>query len=241
MVPGEATRGHGEEVMTRHILGEQPVVIPVDHVKLHGNLVVPECATGLVIFAHGSGSSRFSPRNTFVARQLQEGRIATLLADLLQEDEALDRRHVFDLALLARRLSAITVWVRADARTRELAIGYFGASTGAGAALRAAAMEPEQIAAVVSRGGRPDLAAPFLPKVLAPTLLIVGGLDDAVIEMNDEALALLTCPKQLIIVPGASHLFEEPGTLEEVARLARQWFQKYLPPNAEGGRLNDEG
>jgi putative phosphoribosyl transferase len=219
--------------MTRHILGEQPVVIPVDHVKLHGNLVVPERATGLVIFAHGSGSSRFSPRNTFVARQLQEGRIATLLADLLQEDEALDRRHVFDLALLARRLSAITVWVRADARTRELAIGYFGASTGAGAALRAAAMEPEPIAAIVSRGGRPDLAAPFLPKVLAPTLLIVGGLDDAVIEMNDEALALLTCPKQLIIVPGASHLFEEPGTLEEVARLARQWFQKYLPPSAE--------
>lgn len=220
--------------MTRHILGEQPVVIPVDHVKLEGNLVVSERATGLVIFAHGSGSSRFSPRNNFVARQLQEGRIGTLLADLLQEDEALDRRHVFDLALLARRLSAITAWVRADARTRELAIGYFGASTGAGAALRAAAMEPEQIAAVVSRGGRPDLAAPFLPRVLAPTLLIVGGLDDAVIEMNDEALALLTCPKQLVIVPGASHLFEEPGTLEEVARLARQWFQKYLPPALNG-------
>ena len=230
MAPGEVTRRHGEEVMTRHIPGEQQTVIPVDHVRVQGHLVVPERATGLVIFAHGSGSSRYSPRNHFVAGQLQEGRIATLLVDLFQEDEALDRRHVFDIALLSRRLLAIAAWTRADARVRELAVGYFGASTGAGAALRAAAVEPEQIAAVVSRGGRPDLAAPFLPQVLAPTLLIVGGLDEAVIEMNDEALALLTCPKQLIIVPGASHLFEEPGTLEEVARLARQWFQRHFQP-----------
>lgn len=209
-------------------IAEQAVVIAADHVTVEGNLAIPERARGVAIFAHGSGSSRFSPRNNFVARQLQADGIATLLVDLLQEDEARDRRLVFDLALLARRLSAITAWARADTRTRDLAIGYFGASTGAGAALRAAAMEPEQIAAVVSRGGRPDLAAPFLSKVMAPTLLIVGGFDEPVIEMNQEALALLTCPKQLVIVPGASHLFEEPGTLEQVADLARNWFHKYL-------------
>ena len=209
-------------------IAEQAVVIAADHVAIEGNLAIPERARGLVIFAHGSGSSRFSPRNNFVARQLQADRIATLLVDLLQEDEARDRRLVFDLALLARRLSSITAWARADTRTRDLAIGYFGASTGAGAALRAAAMEPQQIAAVVSRGGRPDLAAPFLPKVMAPTLLIVGGFDEPVIEMNQEAFTLLTCPKQLVIVPGASHLFEEAGTLEQVADLARNWFRKYL-------------
>lgn len=212
---------------------ERSVTVAAGSVTLDGILGWPKDPRGIVVFAHGSGSGRFSPRNNFVARQLQGGGIATLLVDLLQEYEALDRHNVFDIALLSRRLLDITAWLRANAATQELAIGYFGASTGAGAALRAAALEPEQIAAVVSRGGRPDLAAPYLPKVTAPTLLIVGGLDDPVIEMNQEALALLTCRKELIIVPGASHLFEEPGTLEEVARLARQWFQKHLHPSGE--------
>jgi putative phosphoribosyl transferase len=212
---------------------ERSVTVATGSVTLDGILGWPKDPRGIVVFAHGSGSGRFSPRNNFVARQLQGGGIATLLVDLLQEYEALDRHNVFDIALLSRRLLDITAWLRANAATQELAIGYFGASTGAGAALRAAALEPEQIAAVVSRGGRPDLAAPYLPKVTAPTLLIVGGLDDPVIEMNQEALALLTCRKELIIVPGASHLFEEPGTLEEVARLARHWFQKYLHPCGE--------
>lgn len=205
-----------------------PVVIPAGPVRLGGDLGLPKTPQGIVLFAHGSGSGRFSPRNRFVAEWLQAGGLATLLLDLLEETEAQDRRKVFDIDLLADRLLAASGWLAADSRTRGLACGYFGASTGAGAALQAAAREPERVAAVVSRGGRPDLAAPYLPRVAAPTLLIVGGEDFPVIEMNQEALALLACPKNLVIVPGATHLFEEPGTLEQVAALAREWFLQYL-------------
>lgn len=206
----------------------QPVVIAADEVRLAGDLGLPEKPTGIVLFAHGSGSGRLSPRNRFVARTLLEGGLATLLLDLLMEEEADDRRKVFDIDLLADRLVAATGWLARNPATKGLPLGYFGASTGAGAALQAAARMPESAAAVVSRGGRPDLAAPFLPDVLAPTLLIVGGEDGPVIRMNEEALALLTCPKKLVIVPGATHLFEEPGTLEQVADLALRWFRQYL-------------
>jgi putative phosphoribosyl transferase len=163
-----------------------------------------------------------------VARTLENVGYATLLLDLLTESESEDRGFVFDVPLLASRLRAATAWVRADPRTRGLPIGYFGASTGAGAALQAAARERERIAAVVSRGGRPDLADAYLSRVQAPTLLIVGGLDFPVIEMNQQAFAKLPCPKELVIVPGATHLFEEPGTLEQVAELASQWFRRHL-------------
>jgi putative phosphoribosyl transferase len=207
---------------------EIPVVIPAGRAGLQGDLGLPETPRGAVLFAHGSGSGRFSPRHRFVAEWLQAGGLATLLLDLLEEGEAADRRNVFDIDLLADRLLAASAWLAADARTRGLPVGYFGASTGAGAALQAAAREPAGVAAVVSRGGRPDLAAPYLSRVTAPTLLIVGGEDFPVIEMNQEALALLTCPKKLVIVPGATHLFEEPGTLEQVATLARDWFIKHL-------------
>jgi len=215
---------------------EQSVVVLADKVRLQGMLGVPAKPSGVVLFAHGSGSGRFSPRNTFVARVLQQGGLATLLIDLLEEWEAEDRRKVFDIDLLADRLLAATRWLAQDPRTRGLRLGYFGASTGAGAALQAAARSPEAAAAVVSRGGRPDLAAPYLPNVTAPTLLIVGGYDVPVIEMNEEALALLTCPKELIIVPKASHLFEEPGTLEQVAEHALRWFVRYLTPTHEAAR-----
>ncbi|MFZ1804443.1 MAG: dienelactone hydrolase family protein [Nitrospira sp.] len=183
---------------------------------------------GIVVFAHGSGSGRFSPRNMFVARQLQRDGFATLLLDLLTEVEADDRRNVFDINLLADRLLLAKGWLEAEPRAQHLKIGYFGASTGAGAALQAAAREPSNIKAVVSRGGRPDLAEPYLPSVTAPTLLIVGGHDEPVIEMNQAAYDLLTCEKKLIIVPGATHLFEEPRTLEQVAEHAGRWFQRYL-------------
>jgi putative phosphoribosyl transferase len=169
-----------------------------------------------------------SPRNNFVARQLQQDGLATLLLDLLTEAEADDRRKVFDINLLADRLLLAKTWLEAEPRTTNLSIGYFGASTGAGAALQAAAREPSNIKAVVSRGGRPDLAEPYLPSVTAPTLLIVGGHDEPVIEMNQAAYDLLTCEKKLIIVPGATHLFEEPGTLEQVAEQAGRWFVRYL-------------
>lgn len=205
------------------------VAIPADTATLQGTLVVPPEAKGVVLFAHGSGSGRFSPRNNFVARVLQEGGFATLLLDLLTEVEAMDRRLVFDIDFLADRLLRATAWLKQDAETSYLPIGYFGASTGAGAALQAAAHRPEDVAAIVSRGGRPDLAAHYLVHVQAPTLLIVGGHDEPVIALNEEALALLRCPKDLVIVPGATHLFEEPGALEEVARLARDWFARYLP------------
>jgi putative phosphoribosyl transferase len=181
-----------------------------------------------VLFAHGSGSGRHSPRNNFVAGILQQAGLATLLLDLLEEREAADRGKVFDIDLLADRCLSAAVWLREQPETGELPLGYFGASTGAGATLQAAARDPKGVWAVVSRGGRPDLAAEYLPHVHAPTLLIVGGYDYPVIEMNEEALAMLHCTKELVIVPGATHLFEEPGTLEEVARLARDWFRGYL-------------
>jgi putative phosphoribosyl transferase len=199
---------------------------------LDGDLAVPENATGLVIFAHGSGSSRHSSRNRLVARELNTGGLGTLLMDLLTEaEEQVDirTRHLrFDIEMLAGRLVQAAEWAGAERETRALTVGYFGASTGGGAALVAAANRPERIGAVVSRGGRPDLAGSALPNVTAPTLLIVGGDDDAVIGMNEEAMRAMRCEKKMEIVPGASHLFEEPGTLERVAELARNWFQRYL-------------
>lgn len=204
--------------------------ITVESVSLQGDLGLPRDARGVVLFAHGSGSGRFSPRNRFVAQTLQQRGLATLLLDLLEEAEADDRRKVFDIDLLADRLLGAMLWLRKRPGTAGLPIGLFGASTGAGAALQAAARMPKAVSAVVSRGGRPDLAAAHLARVTAPTLLIVGGHDQAVIEMNREALAMLTCPKQLIIVPGATHLFEEPGTLEQVADLAGKWFERHLAP-----------
>jgi putative phosphoribosyl transferase len=211
---------------------EQAVEVKTGRVRLQGILGLPASMTGVVLFAHGSGSGRLSPRNTFVAHTLQEGGLATLLIDLLEEEEAEDRRKVFDIDLLADRLLAATEWLTQEPATQGVQVGYFGASTGAGAALQAAARAPESVAAVVSRGGRPDLAMPYLPRVKAPTLLIVGGHDVPVIQMNQEALAQLNCPKELVIVPGATHLFEEPGTLEEVAGLALRWFVRYLPDSA---------
>lgn len=215
----------------KQLFAIQPVALAADGVTLLGDLGLPEQPGGVILFAHGSGSGRLSPRNRFVARTLLEGGLATLLLDLLEEQEAEDRRKVFDIDLLADRLLSATEWLSHNPSTRGLRLGYFGASTGAGAALQAAARSPASVAAVVSRGGRPDLAAPYLPQVIAPTLLIVGGHDYPVIEMNQEALALLVCPKKLVIVPGATHLFEEPGTLEQVADLAERWFLKYLGRN----------
>ncbi len=208
---------------------EQPVMLAGPGVRLEGVLGLPPRPAGIVVFAHGSGSGRFSPRNNFVARKLQDGGLATLLIDLLEEREADDRRKVFDIDLLADRLLLATAWLAERPETRNLRLGYFGASTGAGAALQAAARDPSSVGAVVSRGGRPDLAERYLPAVTAPTLLIVGSHDTPVIEMNEQALRLLTCQKELIIVPGASHLFEEPGTLEQVADHAQRWFLRHLP------------
>jgi putative phosphoribosyl transferase len=204
------------------------VQIPAGALRLPGELTFAEDATGLVIFAHGSGSSRFSPRNQAVAASLHQGGLGTLLFDLLTESEAQDRVNVFDLGLLAERLLAATEWLVLDADTRDLRLGYFGASTGAGAALIAAAEAGDRIRAIVSRGGRPDLAFGWLERVRAPTLLIVGGLDRPVLDLNRRALEQLRCQKELVIVPGATHLFEEPGTLEEVGRLARDWFAHHL-------------
>ena len=209
-------------------MNEQTITVKQGSVSLDGILGLPAQAIGMVVFAHGSGSGRFSPRNNFVARRLQQGRVATLLVDLLTPDEAEDRGKVFDIDLLADRLLWAKTWLEQDGRVKGLGLGYFGASTGAGAALQAAARDPSSIRAVVSRGGRPDLAESYLPSVTVPTLLIVGGEDEPVIEMNREAYRLLTCPKRLVIVPGASHLFEEPGTLEEVAEHALLWFQQHF-------------
>jgi len=195
---------------------------------LEGMLTLPAGAAGLVLFAHGSGSSRLSPRNTYVARALQTAGLGTLLFDLLSDAEADDRRRVFDIPLLAERLLAAAQWAEHRTRGERLPIGFFGASTGAAAALVAAARAPMPVGAVVSRGGRPDLAGESLPEVRAPTLLIVGGDDTDVLALNREALAELTCEKALEIVPGASHLFEEPGALDWVIDLARSWFTRHL-------------
>jgi dienelactone hydrolase len=223
------------------ILEETPVRIHGDSVTLDGDLGLPENVTGIVIFAHGSGSSRKSSRNRFVASTLRDAGLGTLLMDLLsvEEDEA-DRftGHLrFDIGLLAERLIRATDWIQQREETRSLSIGYFGASTGGGAALVAAAERPEAVRAVVSRGGRPDLAGSALPRVQAPTLLIVGGRDVPVIEMNRQAYDQMSAPRKMEIVPGATHLFEEPGTLEAVARLAADWFVQYLKaPNGAARR-----
>lgn len=206
---------------------QREVLIPADGARLEGTLALPDGATGLVAFAHGSGSSRFSPRNVFVAKALHRARVATLLFDLLTREEDREYERRFDIALLARRLLAATAWLQTDPATRGLKLGYFGASTGAAAALQAAAVLGGGISAVVSRGGRPDLAGEqALHAVMAPTLLIVGGFDDVVIGLNQQALALMRCPKEIIIVPGATHLFEEPGTLEQAAQAAGNWFAR---------------
>ena len=196
--------------------------------RLPGLLAVPRAAKGIVVFAHGSGSSRLSPRNTQVAHALNVAGLATLLFDLLLPEEAEDRSNVFDIALLASRLEETLDWIGIEETLAGLPIGLFGASTGAGAALLAAARRPDQVSAVVSRGGRPDLAAGALALVKAPTLLIVGGLDAVVIDLNERAMAELKCEKRLEIVPGATHLFEEPGTLDAVISLAAAWFVRFL-------------
>jgi putative phosphoribosyl transferase len=216
------------------------VQIPSGVALLDGELIVPAGATGVVLFAHGSGSSRHSPRNQTVAQRIRASGVGTLLFDLLtREEEAVDiqTRHLrFDISLLADRLVDTTRWVWGYDKTRDLRIGYFGASTGAAAALVAAAELGERVGAVVSRGGRPDLAGrEALRRAKSPTLLIVGGRDFQVIELNEQAFALLNCEKELIIVEGATHLFEEPGTLEEVANLAAGWFERHLRPQSEQG------
>jgi len=209
---------------------EHVVRIAVGAVALEGNLTLPGEARGVVLFAHGSGSGRFSPRNRYVAQQLNDAKLATLLVDLLTpNEEAIDLQtaHLrFDIGLLAERLVAAADWLTQFPATRQLRLGYFGASTGAGAALVAATERPDVVGAVVSRGGRPDLAGPALAHVQAPTLLIVGGNDFVVIDLNRKALAQLRCKKELVMVPGATHLFEEPGTLDQVAKLAREWFER---------------
>lgn len=200
-------------------------------------LELPENAAGVVLFAHGSGSSRLSPRNNYVARVLREAGLGTLLIDLLTQDEDRDYATRFDIPLLTRRLLAATRWLQSEPASRSLAIGYFGASTGAAAALQAAAEGGNKIAAVVSRGGRPDLAGEeALNRVAAPTLLIVGGFDDVVIGLNQEAHRALHCKKELIVIPGATHLFEEPGTLEQVANYAASWFGKFMPRSGAESR-----
>jgi putative phosphoribosyl transferase len=208
---------------------ERLVRIAAGQTVLHGTLRLPEGARAIVLFAHGSGSGRHSPRNIHVARVLNEAHLATLLIDLLSADEEAADRYTahlrFDIGLLTDRLVSATDWLT---ETLHLPIGYFGASTGAAAALVAATRRPDMIGAVVSRGGRPDLAGPALPRVRAPTLLIVGGNDVEVIELNRMVLPELRCEKQLVIVPGAGHLFEEPGALDQVARLAREWFERHL-------------
>lgn len=208
---------------------ERLVQIPANGIQLEGSLALPPSAKGVVAFAHGSGSGRLSPRNTLVARAIQQAGMGTLLFDLLTREEDRDYETRFDIGLLTKRLLAATRWLQADPDTGKLNIGYFGASTGAAAALQAAATVKDRISAVVSRGGRPDLAgAEALQQVTSPTLLIVGGFDDVVIGLNEQAFRLLRCPKKLVIIPGATHLFEEPGTLEQVAEHAARWFEHHL-------------
>lgn len=234
------------DIQERSLVGgrEDTVSVLCGEVALPGDLNIPQEAAAIVLFAHGSGSSRHSPRNRFVAQMLNQAGLATLLFDLLtRKEDEIDRATAslrFDIDLLAERLAGATDWVARYAPTGKLSIGYFGASTGAAAALVAAAARPEMVAAVVSRGGRPDLAGESLGRVEAPTLLMVGGEDQPVIELNRRALDRLHSEKKLEIVPGATHLFEEPGTLEKVARLAADWFCKYLRPAARQGMLRAE-
>jgi putative phosphoribosyl transferase len=212
--------------------GPEPIRVVIPPAGLEGDLTIPDGPCGVVLFAHGSGSSRFSPRNRYVAGMLQQGRLATLLIDLLTpvEEEVDDgtRKLRFDIGMLVARLTAAADWLSSAPETAALEIGCFGASTGGAAALVTAAERPDLIRAVVSRGGRPDLAGPALPRVQAPTLLIVGGNDTPVIGMNRTAYDELQCDKRMDIVPGATHLFEEPGKLDDVARLARDWFVRRL-------------
>lgn len=213
-----ARRGHAD----------RPIEITADNRVLNGILCVPPGASAVVLFAHGSGSGRLSPRNQSVAAVLQSAGIATLLFDLLDEEESAERVKVFDIELLARRLQIAAEWTDTQRALRGFRLCYFGASTGAAAALLAAAHQRKPVAAIVCRGGRPDLAMNVLPKVQAPTLLIVGSNDDTVLELNREALTRLSCAKELAVIPGASHLFAEPGALEQVADLTAKWFQKHL-------------
>ncbi len=215
---------------TKREVDEQVVRIELDKVTLEGSLAMPAGASGLVLFAHGSGSSRLSPRNNFVAGELRKAGLATLLMDLLTRSEDTSYETRFDINLLAERLEAATDWLSGRIDAKAARIGYFGASTGAAAAIQAAVSMGPVIGAVVSRGGRPDLAEPYLERLTAPTLLIVGGRDDVVIELNRKAYGMLKSKKEMVIVPGATHLFEEPGALEEVALLAADWFRKYLHP-----------
>lgn len=228
----QETDEHVRALLTVH--GSVPLAVAATDalgraIELPGTLTLPENARGIVVFAHGSGSSRFSLRNVHVAQVLHHSGLGTLLFDLLTESEAADRRYVFDIDLLASRLEAALDHLRAQPQWSHLPIGLFGASTGAGAALMAAARRPEQISAVVSRGGRPDLAGTSLPLVQAPTLLIVGGLDHEVIGLNELAMSRLQCAHEMRIIPGATHLFEEPGTLDQAASLASEWFSAHLP------------
>ena len=217
--------------MPAHAVDRQ-VRIPVGSVQLDGTLRIPNGARAIVVFAHGSGSGRHSPRNRYVADVLRTAGLATLLVDLLTQDEdVIDQATAelrFDIDLLAERLGGVTDWLAEEGTTAAVSIGYFGASTGAAAALIAAVDRPETVRAIVSRGGRPDLALPVLARIRQPTLLIVGGADEVVIDLNRRALAKLGGIKRLVIVPGATHLFEEPGALEQVAALASQWFGQYL-------------
>ncbi len=207
----------------------QDIEIPVGSKALAGILSVEPIYRGLVVFAHGSGSSRHSPRNQYVAEMLNQSGLGTLLFDLLTPAEEADRSNVFDIPMLADRLNAVTGWLGEAVDTADLPVGYFGASTGAGAALWAAPSSDRPIHAIVSRGGRPDLAGPRLPEVVSPTLLIVGGRDQVVLDLNRKAQSLLRCESHLALVPGATHLFEEPGALEQVADLARNWFLDHIP------------
>lgn len=211
---------------------ESVLKIPVGHAEVEGNLFLPQDAKSIVVFAHGSGSSRFSPRNQYVAKEINKANIGTLLFDLLtpaeEEEDELTGEYRFDIALLAQRLISVTEWLRNDPVTANYKLGYFGASTGAAAALIAAAKLPETVSAVVSRGGRPDLAGEYLSQVKAPTLLLVGGWDEEVLELNRQAQSQMTNVNKLLVIPGATHLFEEPGKLMEVARFATDWFVQYL-------------
>ncbi len=211
---------------------QEEIKIPVGNVIVQGNLTIPHNARGIVLFAHGSGSSRFSPRNQYVSKEFVNARIGTLLFDLLtseeEEQDVLTAEYRFNIPLLAERLIGATQWLKNDPTTKTLPLGYFGASTGAAAALIAAAKMPDAVSTVVSRGGRPDLAGNYLAQVRAPTLLLVGGLDTEVIELNRQAMAQMTAEARIVIVSDATHLFEEPGKLEEVAKLSTDWFVRYL-------------